>query len=53
MEKIAVQEMVSEFELEKLNQVTIDRDITVSDIKRPGLELAGFLIILLRNEFRF
>ncbi|GAB6138037.1 HPr(Ser) kinase/phosphatase [Halanaerobaculum tunisiense] len=42
MEKIAVQEMVSEFELEKLNQVTIDRDITVSDIKRPGLELAGF-----------
>ncbi|GAB6100137.1 HPr(Ser) kinase/phosphatase [Halanaerocella petrolearia] len=42
MEKISVQDVISEFKLENLNQVDIDQDVTVSDIKRPGLELAGF-----------
>ncbi|AGB42008.1 Hpr(Ser) kinase/phosphatase [Halobacteroides halobius DSM 5150] len=42
MKELTVQEIIDEFGLEKTNQVVVNRDVTVSDIKRPGLELAGF-----------
>ncbi|MGM0502056.1 MAG: HPr(Ser) kinase/phosphatase [Bacillota bacterium] len=42
MEKISVAKLIDKFDLEKLNQEAIDNFVKVSDIKRPGLELAGF-----------
>ncbi|WP_027340069.1 HPr(Ser) kinase/phosphatase [Halonatronum saccharophilum] len=42
MKSISVEDMIKKFELKKLNKVDVNGNITVSDIKRPGLELAGF-----------
>ena len=42
MEKIPVENLVDKFDLVQLNDEEIDNVIEVSDIKRPGLELAGF-----------
>ena len=42
MEKIPVTNLIDKFELEQLNDEEINNVIEVSDIKRPGLELAGF-----------
>ena len=40
--KIAVQEIIEEFDLALLAGNPENRYITISDIKRPGIELAGF-----------
>ena len=42
MDKIPVTKLIDKFDLTELNQEPIDSFVTVSDIKRPGLELAGF-----------
>ncbi|WP_408955743.1 HPr(Ser) kinase/phosphatase [Natroniella sp. ANB-PHB2] len=42
MNQIAVEEIVDKFKLKQLNQTSIENQITLSDIKRPGIELAGF-----------
>ena len=42
MEKIPVTNLIDKFDLEQLNDEEINNVIEVSDIKRPGLELAGF-----------
>lgn len=42
---IQVKDLIEEFELEVvLGQQVVDRPITVSDLNRPGIELAGFFI---------
>ncbi|MGM0370679.1 MAG: HPr(Ser) kinase/phosphatase [Bacillota bacterium] len=42
MEKISVAKLIDEFDLKQLNGEPSDNFVEVSDIKRPGLELAGF-----------
>ena len=42
MDKLSVEKIIKEFNLTRLSDVEAKKDLTVSDIKRPGLELAGF-----------
>ncbi|MCK8817201.1 HPr(Ser) kinase/phosphatase [Natroniella sulfidigena] len=42
MDQISVEKIIDKFGLKQLNQTPIKNQITVSDIKRPGIELAGF-----------
>ncbi len=42
MKFISVEKIVEKFGLTPLDQANYDNKITVSDVKRPGLELAGF-----------
>ncbi|TDX52513.1 HPr(Ser) kinase/phosphatase [Orenia marismortui] len=42
MKTIDVEKLVDKFKLKQLNDAPIDSIVTVSDVKRPGLELAGF-----------
>ena len=42
MDSVAVEEIVEQFSLEKLNEAELNTEVKVKDIKRPGLELAGF-----------
>ncbi len=42
MEEITVERIIEKFDLTRLTEVPIEKKITVSDVKRPGIELAGF-----------
>lgn len=42
MDSVAVEEIIEQFSLEMLNEAELDTEVEVKDIKRPGLELAGF-----------
>lgn len=42
MNSISVEKILEHFHLQQINQTPIENMILVSDIKRPGLELAGF-----------
>ena len=42
MGKISAAQLIDKFDLKQLNEEGTDNCIEVSDIKRPGLELAGF-----------
>ncbi len=42
MDSVAVEEIIEQFSLERLNDVELSTEVEVKDIKRPGLELAGF-----------
>ncbi len=42
MDSVIIKEIIKQFNLESLNEVELNTEVKVKDIKRPGLELAGF-----------
>ena len=49
---VTVEKLISDFNLEVLVEGEKDVKISVNDINRPGLQLAGFIIILLLKEYK-
>lgn len=47
MSKVTIKDILNKFKLELISgEEGINRPVTTSDISRPGLEMAGFLIII-------
>lgn len=48
---VTIQKLIEDFDLEVLVEGDTSVEITINDINRPGLQLAGFYNYLILKEF--